>query len=276
MKDWIKRTTPRWTKRRGAFLYGHLVDFYLSLRGRQRESTPPYDMRLFVGGDDFNTTGREFLGHFRNLCTLTPDERVLDVGCGPGRMATPLTGYLDKTGAYDGFDIVRPYISWCQDHITPEHPNFRFQVADIFNKAYNPKGKCEPREYVFPYATSSFDFAFATSVFTHMLPADVQHYLAEASRVLRPGGRYLFTFFVLPEGWDPGRFKAGVDFRYDMGEFWVYDKNEPEAAVAYPEQTVRGLLSTAGLTVKEPIRYGAWSGRMDFLSGQDIIVGSKA
>ena len=34
-----------------------------------------------------------------------PGERVLDIGCGIGRMARPLTPYLTPPGAYDGFDI---------------------------------------------------------------------------------------------------------------------------------------------------------------------------
>ena len=41
------------------------------------------------------------------------------------------------------------------------------------------------------------DVAFLTSVFTHMLPEDVEHYLDELARVLKPGGRTLITWFLL-------------------------------------------------------------------------------
>ena len=42
----------------------------------------------------------------RQLGGLEPSDRVLDVGCGVGRMAMPLTGYLDG-GSYAGFDVGR-------------------------------------------------------------------------------------------------------------------------------------------------------------------------
>lgn len=56
---------------------------------------------------------------------------MLDVGCGSGRMALPLTGYLNSEGRYAGFDISQKAIAWCQEHITSAHPNFQFEVSDI-------------------------------------------------------------------------------------------------------------------------------------------------
>src|SRR5262249_6440676 len=55
-------------------------------------------------------------------------------------------------------------------------------------------------EFVFPYADASFDFVFLTSVFTHMLPAEVAQYLREVRRVLRPAGRCPAAFFFLHAG----------------------------------------------------------------------------
>ena len=82
---------------------------------------------------------------------LKPDERVLDAGCGIGRIAVPLTEYLDESGGYEGFDIAPEGIAWCRENITPRYPNFRFQVADIYNKSYNPEGSQKADEYEFPY-----------------------------------------------------------------------------------------------------------------------------
>jgi len=56
-------------------------------------------------GDDFFKTLTQY--------GLSPDMRVLDVGCGQGRMARPLIGFFDQ-GDYTGFDIVKPGIEWCQ------------------------------------------------------------------------------------------------------------------------------------------------------------------
>ena len=68
-----------------------------------------------------------------------PHERVLEVGCGIGRMAVPLTGYLSG-GEYEGFDGMPKAIEWCQENISSEYPKFRFQVADVYNKKYNLRG----------------------------------------------------------------------------------------------------------------------------------------
>ena len=67
---------------------------------------PPPDS-IFVGDGDYRAIGAEFLGHFVRLGRLQPHERVFDIGCGIGRMAVPLTQYLDpERGSYDGVDPV--------------------------------------------------------------------------------------------------------------------------------------------------------------------------
>ena len=66
-----------------------------------------------------------------------------------------------------------------------------------FNKHYNPAGKLDAKSFQFPYDSSSFDFVFLKSVFTHMRPDSVQHYLREIRRVLKLDGRCLATAFLL-------------------------------------------------------------------------------
>ena len=50
--------------------------------------------------------GRRFLEQFVALGGLKPDHHVLDVGCGIGRMALPLTTFLSAGGEYREFDPV--------------------------------------------------------------------------------------------------------------------------------------------------------------------------
>lgn len=64
-------------------------------------------------------------------------------------MALPLTGYLNSEGRYAGFDISQKAIAWCQEHITSAHPNFQFEVSDIYNSLYNPKGKYQSLDFAF-------------------------------------------------------------------------------------------------------------------------------
>jgi SAM-dependent methyltransferase len=188
-------------------------------------------------------------------------------------MAEPLTGYLSEAGSYDGFDVVPEAIEWCVENISSKHPNFRFRHVDVSNRAYNPQGSLDPRQFTFPYADESFDFVFLTSVFTHMLPTEVRHYLGEIRRVLRPGGRCLATFFLLNEkslsATRDGR--ASRRFAHE-GDGYSYDiPNSPEAAVAYREDDVLAFLERADLDLYAPIRYGRWAGQGS-APNQDTVI----
>jgi cyclopropane fatty-acyl-phospholipid synthase-like methyltransferase len=78
----------------------------------------------FVGDSEFVRTGDEFLRLFVELGGLRPDMRVLGVGCGIGRMARLLAGYLGPEGSYDGFGVSAEGIAWCRRRYAG-HPSFR-------------------------------------------------------------------------------------------------------------------------------------------------------
>ena len=241
-----------------------------TLRGELR--FPPWWLRD-VGGSDFKCTGKEFLRHFIELAHLAPQARVLEIGCGSGRMALPLTRHL-QDGAYTGIDITPKSIAWCQQHITRRHPHFVFVHADLYNKRYNPEGTLQASTYPFPFADQGFDFIFLTSVFTHLLPADTTHYLQEIARLLAPQGNALLTFFLLDNRQAELAAAGKNDIRFDYGEgiYRVRDADVPESAVAYQESYIVEQLATWGLTLQSPIYYGTWSGRPDGLSYQDILI----
>jgi SAM-dependent methyltransferase len=272
-KSSIARLIPPGIKPTARRIYHLPADILSFLLGRRDPLTPPKG-KVFFGGGDFNRVGEEFFGYFVELGGLKPDERVLDVGCGIGRMAVPLTRYLSDRGSYEGIDVFPKGIAWCQENITPKYPNFRFRIADVKNKEYNPGGRFAASEYEFPYADASFDFVLLTSVFTHLLPDEVENYLSEIRRVLAPGGRCFASFFLLNEdSLDSIRLGTStIDFRHDFGGYRTKDKETPEAAIAYPEDYIRSLYAERGLRLIEPVHYGAWSGRRDFLSYQDVVV----
>jgi SAM-dependent methyltransferase len=236
---------------------------------------PPESM-IFVGDGDFEATGSEFLKYFVDFAGLAPSSRVLDVGCGIGRMAAPLTKYL-SAGEYYGFDIVRSGIDWSVENISSKFPNFHFQHANVFNKNYNPDGQTSADVYRFPYSDAFFDFAFLTSVFTHMLPAAVDNYMSEISRVLKPGATCLITFFLLNDESLPlirsGR--STLNFKREIEGCLSISRHNPESAIAYKEDVVRRMFETHDLDIVGPIRYGSWCERPNGLSYQDIIVAKK-
>lgn len=259
------------------------------LLGRRDELTPPRSiLPTYAIRDDFGEHGEAFLQLITKLCDLKPDERVLDIGCGIGRIAVPLASYLDGNGSYEGLDIVADSINWCKKEISAKHPNFRFQWADIFNQSYNPDGRHRASEYRFPYPGESFDLVFLKSVFTHMLPQDVENYLGEVARVLKRNGRSLVTFFLLNhESLELIRAgKSKQAFQYDFGAYRTANKDLPESVVAYDEEFIRRLYERHRLTLVEPINYGSWPGRQDSFYGsqfgkqdslfnQDIVVAVK-
>lgn len=274
----LKKILPRpiYEKMKRYAVYG-LSDALDIVTGGRDDLIPPKRM-IFIGGAAYKEIGDEFFKHFTGIGRLRPTDAVLDIGCGIGRMARPLTAFLADAGTYEGLDIDRTGIDWCRDNISKRFPHFRFQVADIYNKHYNPKGKSKASDYSLPFADASFDFVFLTSVFTHMFPEDVANYLGEIGRVLRPGGRCLATYFL----WNPesaklvGARKSRIDFKKVSEDFLVMDKDVPEDATCFAETFVRGLYSRHGLRIEEPPRYGNWCDRSAFLSYQDIIVSTKA
>ena len=245
----------------------------LVVGGRRRARLPPRSLRD-VGPGDFESIGREFLGHFVGLGALRPAEGVLEIGCGPGRMALPLTEYLAADGRYVGVEIVARAVRWCQRHISRRHPNFTFLHADVYNRRYNPGGTIQARDYVFPFLDRSFDFVVLTSVFTHMYLEDARHYLREIARLLQPNGRLFRTWFLLnePQAALAGRGRNVIDFRFDRGGYRIRDESLPESAVAVEERVVRTMFAEAGLGIREPIRFGSWTGRGEGLSFQDILL----
>ncbi|MDN3719227.1 class I SAM-dependent methyltransferase [Roseibium salinum] len=83
---------------------------------------------------------------------MRENERVLDIGCGIGRMAVPLTQYLDPaTGQYEGIDPSSHGIQWCSRNISSVYPNFRFRHLDIAHELYNPKGRIRGIELALPF-----------------------------------------------------------------------------------------------------------------------------
>lgn len=253
-----------------------LVDYYVGPKVGWRNPLLPPSWLHSVGNSDFVKTGDEFLHHFVDVAELKPHESVLDIGCGTGRMAMPLAKYLSN-GSYHGMDIVAKSINWCQKAYGSLRPNFKFQHADIYNKEYNPNGTQSASEYRFPFADASFDFAFMTSVVTHMLPQDIQQYLKETSRVLKPGGRCLITWFLLNEESKMliASQMSQIEFVHELDGCWVKNPAVPEMAVAYPEPVVRNWYQQFGLTIAEPVKYGAWCGRQHGFSFQDMIIARK-
>ena len=258
----------------------YIVDFFDTISGRSDDMTPPCRFRLQIGPfldiTQYRLSAKEFLGYLIDLAGLRKDHNVLDVGCGVGQLATVLAEYLNKNSKYEGFDIDNRLINWCQQNISSRYSNFRFRHADVFNTYYNQKGKQNACQYRFPYSDESFELVIVKSVFTHMLPDDIENYFSEIARVLKNNGKWLMTFFLLNrESQTLIKNKLSrLDFNYFFRDYWSV-VNTSENAIAYKEKYVLNRLKRNGLFPSNLIYYGYWCERRDYLDFQDIILVSK-
>lgn len=110
---------------------------------------------------------------------LLPHHRLLDFGCGTGRLASVAVPYL-QPGKYLGIDIsrkaVKCAIKYCVDYgLFTRYPAFKQTNGGL----EAVKGK-------------QFDFIFAHSVFTHLPPEIVAQIFSDLSEM--DFGEFWFTF----------------------------------------------------------------------------------
>ena len=253
------------------------------IAGRRRPLVPPARLRVRVGCflsyirlSHYDAVADEFVHHLRALARLRPESRVLDIGCGCGQMAVPLTRILGPAGRYDGFDPDREAIAWCTRHINTRFLQFRFRHADLGNSLYNPAGSLDAATFRFPYPDEGFDLILLKSVFTHLQLPALRNYFNEIRRMLEPGGRVLASFILLNDVSErhAASNARAMAFPFEGHGCRLLDSAVPEYKVAYDERLVREAAAECGLTI-EAIEYGSWSGRPDFLSFQDLILFSR-
>jgi ubiquinone/menaquinone biosynthesis C-methylase UbiE len=258
-------------------MVNHFKKLVSSLRRRNQTSRillPPEEFIQAVGGGNFQATAQHFFQIFLNQCGLLPSHSVLDVGSGCGRMAIPLTSYLDNQTEYQGIDIVEPMVRWCVENISSRFPNFKFHHAQLKNSLYSKAGESAAK-YEFPFPDKRFDFVFLTSVFTHLKPDDTENYLGEIKRVLKKDGRVLMTFYLMTEEYQVNRKneRTRVTFDYGSHPYWVNDPKVPESISAYDETFILGKIRNSGLSI-DAVYYGGWTGNKG-LTWQDAIVASR-
>jgi SAM-dependent methyltransferase len=267
---------PRWKRVAGRArdaLYRGVTLIDSIARRRDDDPLPPAHLRIYYYRTSNPTAfARACEGARAELVSqgLRPEHRILDIGSGIGNLALGLVDYLH--GGYEAIEIHREAVTWCQKAISPRHPAFQFHHADVANDAYNPGGRLAASEYQFPFDNRDFDLVFLGSVFTHMLPSAVEHYMGEISRVLRPGGICIASYFLLNDDSGPavdaGRSFMSFRVKEPSGLCRLHDPTNPEAAVALDESFVRRLYDDAGLRIQDVRRGRWWSGQSD---DQDVV-----
>lgn len=235
---------------------------------------PPDDLRFMrEDPDKFLRVGDRLVDDLRGLAGMGARSTVLDVGCGYGRVAHALRRARRFRGRYIGMDILPNHIAWCSDNLG--NRRFRFHHLDVRNDRYNATGRLAATEIELPVRDASVDVALATSLFTHMWPEDVAHYLGEIAAALRPGGRAYLTFFLLDETWrqlhDSGpQGSVAMHHRHDADVRYM-SEDDPLHAIGYSPAWVARQANRVGLT-QTMVQLGAWCGRRDGRGFQDALV----
>jgi SAM-dependent methyltransferase len=217
-----------------------------------KEHLPKYSIRVRsdgvtgqLGGNRFDYFGGVTAQLLVDLAGLTPTSKVLEIGCGSGRTALALTKVLEKDN-YIGVDVDEPSIRACQKNLLLKNSGFAFAHIDVQNPMYNAQGKSPSTTYQFPFQAESTDVIFLISVFTHMLPEEVSHYIDEISRMLKPGGRCLMSTFLMDYGYD-GKI---VSFPYGRDRYRLHVETVPEKAVGYDKAFFDERFAAAGLSFR--------------------------
>ena len=237
-------------------------------------------MNLTGGGrDTFDPMVEFHMAALKEHTRIEPDHSVLEIGCGIGRDAIPLTNILSAKGSYIGVDIVKDSIQWCSDNITLRYPNFKFVHLDIRDQLHNPGGTMRTTDVTLPAPDASIDRIILWSVFTHMRKADIAHYLREFARVLKPAGTAFATWFivndeVLAKARTVNLTPFNLRFEHVLEEgCLINDPKSPMGAVAYIDTAMRELVNSSGLEVIGDVLPGQWSGYFESpKGGQDATI----
>jgi SAM-dependent methyltransferase len=131
---------------------------------------------------EFLATGRIDVGRFmpnlQRLSPHTPLTRLLDFGCGVGRVTRMFARHFDEVV---GVDVAPSMIEWARSL----HADCK-QCSFVLNRA--PNLRC--------FESNSFSVVYSRIVLQHIRPAIVEGYIPELIRVLEPGGVLMFQ---LPE-----------------------------------------------------------------------------
>lgn len=113
----------------------------------------------------------EYLDDCLDFITSNTKGKTLEIGCGVGRLAIPLSEHQPVTG----IDISKNMLKIARSRSSK--PTFKLNNG-----------------ITIPYKDDTFDSVYCVAVFQHLKEAGVIMYIQEASRVLKDGGVFVFQF----------------------------------------------------------------------------------
>lgn len=119
---------------------------------RFHEFDIPVDLLNMTGGgiDTFDAIAGFHMSSLEKHIGISPSHSILEIGCGIGRDAIPLTKILSQEGRYLGVDIVQRSIDFCNNSIKAKYKNFDFIHYDVADQLHNPSGTTKTTDIALP------------------------------------------------------------------------------------------------------------------------------
>ena len=161
----LKRFGRAWNKVGARNPYGAI------LTGRAGELRDWSDEEFFATG---RADAARFIADLARIAPTVARRRLLDFGCGVGRVTRPLAEHFESVV---GVDAAPTMIAHAQ-RLNQSYANCEFVV----NRGTDLRG----------FATGTFDVIYSRLVLQHVPPPFVTRYIPELIRVLAPGGVLMF------------------------------------------------------------------------------------
>jgi SAM-dependent methyltransferase len=220
----------------------------------------------------FAAVGTQFYHLLVSHLQYHPGQRLLDLGCGTGRLIAACRHLLPAAN-YVGADVNARFVAHCQarygyqfDHLPFQHPEYSPDTGD--NMA----------NYQLPYHDGSFDCVAVIATFNHNHFNWSAAMLREIARVLTGRGVALCTALLIGQHnhqWCARRDRHPFKFTAAGVAEYVEYGSRPLFNVAFAEKAWRRACLDAGLHLVDPIGYGQWCKRPG-PTGHDLMVLRKA
>ncbi|MGD7043130.1 class I SAM-dependent methyltransferase [Jeotgalibacillus proteolyticus] len=135
-------------------------------------------------------------------------ERVLEIGCGPGRNAV----YMAKKGCkVDALDLSYNAIEWAKERAKEEEVKIDFHCISLFDFEFKPR---------------SYDFIYDCGLFHHLAPHRRLTYLEMLKKALEKDGYFGIVCF-------------NTDGALDTPDWEVYKKGSLNGGIGYTEERLK-------------------------------------
>lgn len=171
------------------------------------------------------------------LSELKKQDRILDLGCGNGRVRNFLPKEIIPEGNYFGFDLSEKLLKIARN----QNPKDHFFKGDFAQ--------------TLPFGSENFEMVISIAAFHHLLnKQDQLNFLKECFRILKPGGKIFITTWILPKKYFWMNFWKGRVFTKN----WIVPFGQEKHIRTYhwvSEKDLKKLLEKSGFKVTMAQRF---------------------